>query len=152
VETDRSGKYLVSSAAHLLLFRGSDLLVIRRANPEYLNGFWSLPAGHVEPGETAVDACVRETKEEIGLELTPGQLEFILVQQKGDCDGEARIDFFFESHLPSYRQLRLAVDPAEVAELRWMTIDRLPEPFAPYVVTALQARARSQRLSFWGLG
>jgi 8-oxo-dGTP diphosphatase len=151
VETDSNGTYRVSLAAHLFLFRGTELLVIRRANAEYLNGYWSVPAGHVEASETAVDACVRETNEEVGLRLAPDLLEFVLVQQKGSSDGEARIDFFFESRLPPGWQVGLVGNPDEVADMRWVAVDHLPEPFAPYVRTALEAWARSERLSYWGL-
>lgn len=42
------------------------LLLIRRAQPPEA-GAWSLPGGHVEPGETMADAVVRELAEETGL-------------------------------------------------------------------------------------
>src|SRR6266446_9499739 len=34
---------------------------------------WVLPKGHVEPGEAVLDAAVRETCEESGLQVTPGE-------------------------------------------------------------------------------
>lgn len=45
------------------------LLVIQRAK-EPAKGLWSIPGGHVEPGESAADAVVREVREETGLEVT----------------------------------------------------------------------------------
>lgn len=38
------------------------------------SGHWSLPAGAIDPGETARDAVVRETREETGLEVVPTRL------------------------------------------------------------------------------
>lgn len=35
-----------------------------------LKGKWSLPAGFVEPGETADEAAVREVEEETGIKCT----------------------------------------------------------------------------------
>ncbi|MDP2671178.1 MAG: NUDIX hydrolase [bacterium] len=35
---------------------------------------WMMPGGHVEYGETAKDACIRETKEETGLDIELGEL------------------------------------------------------------------------------
>src|SRR5438067_7039158 len=34
---------------------------------------WVLPKGHVEPGEAVIDAAVRESREESGLQVTPGE-------------------------------------------------------------------------------
>ncbi|HEY7008269.1 MAG TPA: NUDIX domain-containing protein [Jatrophihabitantaceae bacterium] len=42
------------------------LLVVRRGRPPAL-GAWSIPGGRCEPGESAVQACVREVAEETGL-------------------------------------------------------------------------------------
>ena len=52
---------------------GSVLLAERRAG-KVAAGFWELPGGQVEPGETAAEAAVRELREEVGidaLELSP---------------------------------------------------------------------------------
>jgi len=49
------------------------LLLIRRANPPSA-GFWSVPGGRVEAGETLAQAVVRELAEETGLEGVCGSL------------------------------------------------------------------------------
>lgn len=43
---------------------GERLLLTRRAD----NGEWCMPGGGVDPGESLVEACVREVREEIGVE------------------------------------------------------------------------------------
>jgi 8-oxo-dGTP pyrophosphatase MutT (NUDIX family) len=52
---------------------GAMLLQLREANRAAEPGQWSLPGGHVEPGETPHEAAARELTEETGLiaELRP---------------------------------------------------------------------------------
>ncbi len=49
------------------------LLLVRRGNPPS-RGLWSVPGGRVEPGESELDAVVREVAEETGLQVSAGAL------------------------------------------------------------------------------
>jgi dATP pyrophosphohydrolase len=51
---------------------GLRCLVLRRANGTRCTGAWEVVHGHVEPGETPLDAAKREMLEETG--LTPARL------------------------------------------------------------------------------
>jgi diadenosine hexaphosphate hydrolase (ATP-forming) len=46
--------------------RGRDLRILLVTSKKQA-GFWIFPKGHVEPGETAAEAGVRETQEEAGV-------------------------------------------------------------------------------------
>jgi ADP-ribose pyrophosphatase YjhB (NUDIX family) len=52
--------------ASVVVFRGDDVLLVQRGKRPY-DGFWSLPGGEIQWGETAADAARRELKEETGL-------------------------------------------------------------------------------------
>jgi 8-oxo-dGTP diphosphatase len=53
------------AAVGVVCLRGDDVLLIRRGTPP-LEDSWSLPGGRIEWGERAVDAALRELKEETG--------------------------------------------------------------------------------------
>lgn len=54
-------------AASAAVFRDGSVLLVQRGKGA-LVGLWSLPGGHIEPGETAKAAAVREVREETGVE------------------------------------------------------------------------------------
>lgn len=51
------------------VLRDSKLLVARRKPGESLEGFWELPGGKFEPGETAEQCLQRELAEELSLRV-----------------------------------------------------------------------------------
>ena len=62
---------------------GDKLLLIRRTNPPG-QGYWSIPGGHVEPGETWQEAVEREVLEETGLRATCGRFVGWVERSAGD--------------------------------------------------------------------
>lgn len=54
------------AAASAAIFRDGKVLLAQRGKPP-LTGIWSLPGGHIEPGEKALEAAQRELREETGI-------------------------------------------------------------------------------------
>jgi len=50
-----------------IIFMDDKVLLVRRSEKPY-RGYWVLPGGYVEAGETVEDAVIREVREETGLE------------------------------------------------------------------------------------
>ncbi|MGH3515983.1 MAG: (deoxy)nucleoside triphosphate pyrophosphohydrolase [Haloechinothrix sp.] len=55
------------------IVRAGALLAAQRAHPADLAGYWELPGGRVEPGESAVDALRRECVEELDVRIAIGE-------------------------------------------------------------------------------
>lgn len=63
-------KPLVEVAAGLILRPDGFLLLAQRPEGKPWSGWWELPGGKIEPGETTLEALARELREELGIEVT----------------------------------------------------------------------------------
>lgn len=100
---------------------GTEVALIRKAKPAYMAGCLNGIGGAVERGEKAVDAQVRETAEESGLQIPAG--EWMHYAQKLTNRGDL-IDFFGAQHdLRRHGILTsLTSEPVD-----WYPLDRLAE-------------------------
>ncbi len=110
--------------------RGPEALFIRRAEREgdLWSGHVAFPGGRVEAGEESETAAVRETLEEVGLDLRAGErigaLDEIQAIGRGRAVGLSIRPWIFA--LPGERpELRYS---AEVASARWIDVADLLDP------------------------
>ncbi len=105
-----------------IIEREGRYLMIRRPDDIRAGGYWCFVGGAIEDGESQEQALVREVREEVGLEVAPGEKvwECLSIYREwvlhcwtvSDSGGEVR------------------ADPREVAEFRWLTVAeimRLPQ-------------------------
>ena len=126
-------------AAYVILLResgrGPEALLQLRRGTGYMDGHWACgAAGHVESGESATQAVVREAAEEIGIGVAPEDVRpLTVVHRSNDLGGaalEQRVDFFFTARRWS-GEPRVA-EPGRSAGLRWFALNDLPEPVPPH--------------------
>jgi mutator protein MutT len=78
--------------------RDGRLLLLRRAADDDHNpGLWEFPGGGVDPGESARQAAARELCEEVGLDVTPGDLADWARYEREDAGRRRRTAFFSAS-------------------------------------------------------
>ncbi len=62
--------------------RGKVLLQLRSKDKKFFPDMWDVSAaGHIGAGESIIDAAVRETKEELGIEVSKEDLEFHTIKK-----------------------------------------------------------------------
>ena len=84
--------------AHALVVTQRQVLLLRRSAGRYLGGFWDIPGGSVEIGETPSQAAVRECFEECGLRVDLGPE--VTRQRNKDTEGR-NIEFVTVTYLAS---------------------------------------------------
>ncbi len=119
---------------HLLFFREKQILLLRRFNTGYADGQYSVPAGHLDGGETVLAAAAREAQEETGLRLEARDLSFSSVIHR--MEEEERVDFFV--HVRHWHGEPVNAEPDKCDELRWVNIGELPDNVIPYVKQGIQ--------------
>ena len=83
--------------AKLALFVGDQLASLQRDDTPGLlwAGFWDLPGGGIEPGETPLQCALRETFEELSLIVDPA----LVVWGREYATSSGDLSWFFAAHL-----------------------------------------------------
>lgn len=105
-----------------LVLNGNNILLIRIAYAPFSYKYrWTLPGGGVHKNEEFSDAAKRETREEVGIDLSN-------IEQIYEYDN--RIQFKRDHVVCFYGRTSsdyFKIDPQEISEARWFSIDALPE-------------------------
>lgn len=64
-------------SASVVLWRGEEILVMKRGLGGFAGGGWFIPGGHVEQGERLHESAAREVFEETGISIDPGGLRLV---------------------------------------------------------------------------
>ena len=137
------------SATYLILLDGERVLLLRRANTGFEDGNYSLIAGHVEVGESAGAAMIREAREEVGITLALADLEFAHTQHRRSAAGRAYFDLYFIARRwvgePSN------VEPSKCDDMRWFALTDLPNNLTSFVRLVLAEHLpHGSAYSEWG--
>lgn len=103
-----------------------EVLVQKRAMVKKLSpGLYDMPsAGHVDAGEELVDACIRETLEELGVKTEREDYEFL---GEHIADEMWEIGHIYLLKLPSDTVFKL--EETEVELVKWLTLDEFRDLF-----------------------
>ncbi len=109
----------------VVVLRGSDVLLIRRAEPPRKDQ-WSIPGGKQERGETVRDAAHREIREETGVEIALIGLVDVVDGISRDETGAAISHYTLIDFAAEW----VAGEPVagdDAAEARWTPLENLDD-------------------------
>ena len=124
-------------AVYLLLRKGDSILLMRRQGSGYYDGWYSVPAGHVEAGELPLLGLAREVVEELGISINPkeARLVHLMYRTKHDETGD-RIDLFFE--VTKWSGNITNAESHKCDDVQWFPVKALPEKTMHHVRDAIQ--------------
>lgn len=143
-------RFKVIPAVYVIFEKGDQVLLLRRCNTGFKDGFYSLVAGHVDGGESLKQAAVREVAEEAGVIITEDDLELVhMLHRPAYKDpGQERFDIFFKVH--NWNGEPKNMEPHKCDDLSWFAKDNLPENMVNYVVHVFEQIAQGIRYSDLG--
>ncbi|MGT2667503.1 NUDIX hydrolase [Streptococcus rifensis] len=103
------------------------LLLHQRQNTGYMDGYWDLAGtGHLDPNETATEALIRECQEELGIQVSPEDLQLIhTVHRTGQQDQFPYLYLYFT--VARFTGQPRVMENYKNAGLGWFSLDQLPE-------------------------
>lgn len=123
---------------------GPDIALLRRASTGEFAGAWELPGGKVEPGEDIAAGALRETEEEMGIniDLLPFQPE--MIDSRPILDGKHRGKWYKAyGFIGAAASRDLTLDPGEHEDSLWIP---------PHEALALDTLSQTSRRALLELG
>ena len=100
-----------------LIFEGGKLLITQRHASAPLGGLWEFPGGKREPHETFEQCLIREIREELGVEISVGELFEEIAHDYPEKS--VHLEFFICTLLSGEPQ------PLECAAVKWIVKSEL---------------------------
>lgn len=145
-------RFTLRSAVYLLLIKDNQILLLRRFNTGWQDGNYSVPAGHLDGGETVKQAMVREAKEEAGIDINSEDLQVVHVMHRRSVNETVGsmeyIDFFLTAK--RWKGTPNLTEPDRADDLAFFPLTALPKNILSYVRLAIEAYQQSIPYSEFG--
>lgn len=119
-----SERLTIRTAVFVLVLNDvGQILLQQRANTGFLDGYWDLPSGHVEPGEPIVESARRELEEEVRLQVSTENLKLVHINQ--NLLDIPYINFTFWGQ--KWQGEPKIGEPEKVSDVRFFDVNELPD-------------------------
>ncbi len=108
-----------------IIYKGSDILIVRRPLDGLLGGLWEFPNGNLNKGEASEAACIRHISESTNISVS--NLNYLTQVKHAYTHFKIVVDAFVCDYIQGDLQLNGPIDA------KWIRIDELPDYPLPKV-------------------
>jgi 8-oxo-dGTP diphosphatase len=123
----------VTRTVRLILEHEGQVLLLAQTSKN--GGKYALVGGKIEFPETAMDALIRECKEEIDIDIKPENVKLVHVMQQRKTV-EVNVVFFFHAH--KWEGYSTSQEPSKFKTTAWFPLAQCPENLAQQTKLGLQ--------------
>ena len=120
-------KYMGKTSTAIIPYPDNKIFLIKRNTVPFI-GYWALPGGRMDPGETVEQTIIREVKEETGLEIT-------IVCKVGEYVEKGVKDAVEYEYYPTCFLVKpvggeIKKQESEIKDIKLFNLNQLPTPLA----------------------
>ena len=131
-----NGSLKIVPSIFTAVIKDGEVLLLRRYNTGWLDGWYDLPAGHLEDQERLKDGAVRELKEEAGITAKPQDLRLIHIHQNHHNPEAPHYGYIFIAKKWSGKPKLM--EPGKCDNIGFFALDNLQAKVVPYTGEALE--------------
>jgi 8-oxo-dGTP diphosphatase len=120
-------KYAGRTSTAIIPFPPNKILLIKRRTVPF-SGYWAVPGGRVESGETVEQTIVREVKEETGLDVAV--VSKIGEYHEQGVQGGVEYDYYPACFLVNVVGGEIKKQESEIEEIKLFSLNEIPEALA----------------------
>ncbi|GAB3459210.1 hypothetical protein GCM10027570_43140 [Streptomonospora sediminis] len=133
---------------HVILRREQGILLLERQNTGCCDGMLHLPSGHLEEGEPIPHGAAREAREEVGVDIGPGDLSLAAVVHHRQREDLVRVGMFLLAE--RWAGEPVVAEPDKAGKLVWADPRVLPSATIAYPAEGIRAWLEGDLLSLHG--
>lgn len=130
-------RFRVHAAVCLVLLQNDQVLLLKRSGTGWGDGCYSLPGGAIDGDESLTQAMIRESKEEVGIDIKAENLTLAHVTHCGPngFNPHETLVFFFKTE--KYDGVIENMEPQKHSEVAFFPLNELPDTLLPHGRSAL---------------
>lgn len=128
-------RFKIYASVHVLFIKNNEVLMLLRKNTTS-DGLYGLVAGHLEEGETITNALIRESEEEVGVEIKPEDLKIAAVCHSYSRHNNREFIQFY-AICNKWNGTFKNKEPEKCGGIDFFSLNSLPENTVPYIKDAI---------------